>query len=737
MLPPPTRAAGGANIDTEPGSTPTSDADDEAAELPATSGPTGEVRSALRQELSSSAELAALLGFAVVQPVLGPFGQSPETFVAVGAAPGDIIGFALLVAVVPVVAVVGVASATRALGAPARRAVQTGLVGCLVAVAATTIVRHVGGGPAVRVILALAAAVGVAVAHRRWAPVRLLLRCGSATPLVLTAVFLLASPVAPLVRPGASGVETSGQAEDLPPVLMIVLDELPTRSLMDGRGGVDADLFPNLARLAGTSTWYRNHTTVGSRTAVAVPAITTGRYPPEGSERPAVAAEYPDSVFSLLAPTHDIQAVEWATKLCPQALCPDEARPLDADASSLLSSPVGEREDPVAALLGEARSLWWGQAWPTATPSRADYAVAGAEDAAEMARPGLEFLSGLVESSSDRPGFHYLHVPLPHQPWQLLPSGDHYNGPHPAVGSEFAGWAAGDQGEQLGQAARARHILQLQWADRLLGAIFDRLEDLGQWDDAVVVVTADHGVAFGPAQQTRELLPANEIDIAWTPLFIKSAGQVEPDVVDGNVLSIDIVPTLADLVGVEVGWDADGTSLLGRPRATQVKTSEARRTGDFEEVDEHGRVELEADGLAALLATGRHPEGPDPLRAWRHGRNGELIGRAVAEVGVCAAGPPATYEPPGSWSAYVRGTLDRGAEPLPLWHEGTVDIDGSIDIAVAVAGTVVGWNVSRPSNDGNQIGVLLAQPLVEGIDEVPLLYQVIDGDGCRLAPLRT
>ena len=62
-------------------------------------------------------------------------------------------------------------------------------------------------------------------------------------------------------------------------IVMIVMDEFPLESILDGTGHVDAALFPNFAALANTSTWFRNDTTVAPYTDVAVPAILTGRLP--------------------------------------------------------------------------------------------------------------------------------------------------------------------------------------------------------------------------------------------------------------------------------------------------------------------------------------------------------------------------------------------------------------------------------------------------------------------------
>ena len=47
---------------------------------------------------------------------------------------------------------------------------------------------------------------------------------------------------------------------------------------------------------------------------------------------------------------------------------------------------------------------------------------------------------------------------------------------------------------------RQRHLLQASYTDRLVGQILQRLEEVGVYDDAAIVVTADHGIAFSAAR---------------------------------------------------------------------------------------------------------------------------------------------------------------------------------------------------------------------------------------------
>ena len=57
---------------------------------------------------------------------------------------------------------------------------------------------------------------------------------------------------------------------------MIVFDEFPVASLLDGEGNIQAEHFPNFARLAADGTWFRNAVGVHQGTVKAVPTILSG-----------------------------------------------------------------------------------------------------------------------------------------------------------------------------------------------------------------------------------------------------------------------------------------------------------------------------------------------------------------------------------------------------------------------------------------------------------------------------
>ena len=93
-----------------------------------------------------------------------------------------------------------------------------------------------------------------------------------------------------------------------------------------------------------------------------------------------------------------------------------------------------------------------------------------------------------------------------------------------------------------------------------------RLKQEGLWDRALVVVTADHGVSFRAGSPFKESDDKNVADIMSVPLFIKLPGQHGGSVSDRNVQSIDVLPTIADALDVELPWQTDGRSAFGEPQ---------------------------------------------------------------------------------------------------------------------------------------------------------------------------
>ena len=79
---------------------------------------------------------------------------------------------------------------------------------------------------------------------------------------------------------------------------MLVLDEFPAVSLLGPDGKIDAVRYPNFARLAATSTWFPNASTVYDSTPKAVPAILDA-HPPAQRHEPRVRRPPEQRVHAL------------------------------------------------------------------------------------------------------------------------------------------------------------------------------------------------------------------------------------------------------------------------------------------------------------------------------------------------------------------------------------------------------------------------------------------------------
>ena len=645
------------------------------------------------REWTYLAELIGLTAIVVAQPVLDVVGDAPDAFITRRAGAGLVVAYALLVGVGPSLGLWLVEQPFRLGGRRLRDGVHAGLLGVGTGVFVTAAAKAALGGDArPRLLLVgVAVAVGATVLAFRSRTLRSVFRYLALALPVFLALFLFASPVSDLVVGG--GVEPADVEVRTPaPVVLIVLDELPLLSLLDGDGAVDAARFPAFADLAAESTWYRNATTVAPVTQAAVPAVLTGQLP-EDPEAAPVATTYDESIFTLLGGTYDVRATESLTRLCPPSVCdPAAAGP---GTVATLRSLARESADVFGAVVS-----------PRVADEEADFGVdldqSEVDEALGVSR------SDALDHEPLGPGatLDVTHVVLPHQPWVYLPSGATYAAPHPARGAEFTGWY--DQG--AADEARQRHLLQLQYADALLGDALEQLRAEPWWDDALVVVTADHGISFTDEQSLRGVSEGNAHETLWVPLFVKYPGQDEGAVDDRDAETVDVVPTVADVVGADLPWSVDGVSLLAEPEARPARTVDW--SGNSIEGEDGVATVDRDDNFALVLAA----EGPaagapadDPDALLRLGPYGALVGAEVDPAWIDAAEPG-----PEMTTRYsANGTVPAGATELPAFAEGEWRGATSDWVAVVVDGTIAGIGpVLEDGQGGWAFWTMLAERLV-------------------------
>ena len=616
--------------------------------------------------------LGALWAFAFAQPLFDLLGGEAAFFVARGNTTADIVLFAVVLTFVPpalLALLVWVAGRIRpAFG----DALQLVFVGLLVAAIVLPPLGDLLGGSAAAVIGALLLGAGAAALYARTAPARTFLTVLSPAPVLFLVLFLVFSPVSELVLPSGGAEAIAGPRSSKTPVVMVVFDELPATSLMDARDRVDRRRFPGFASLAADATWYRDTATVAGRTTEAVPALLTGRIPREGDL--PTASDHPVSLFTLLSRSHRLEVVEPITDVCPSDLC-TEARPgmgkrlgeLASDlrvvsAHLLLPDDLREGLPPIdrdwRGFAGEGRV----GAGASAVQRRAFidevFRRLGEDD--PVAR--FEQMLRAVEDPGARPPLLFLHTSLPHVPWRFLPGGRRYAAP--VAGLNEGTWV-GPQW-QVDQAFQ-RHLLQTEYADRLLGRLLDRLRATGLYDRALIVVTADHGVAFRAGDRRRRPTATNLHDVANVPLFVKSPEQGDGRVEDGLVRTIDVLPTIARELGVRLtGVDGVPAGERGSDPSAELDVPdswEGGTTGTYatflrqrEERRRHERALLRAAGYDAF-AIGPYPE---------------LIGRRPG-----VGGEP--VEAAGGW---VSGTIEGLAPEAAV----AVTVDGRVEATTRVDG---------------------------------------------------
>jgi hypothetical protein len=659
-------------------------------------------RSTLRTLGVSFAHLAALSAFAVAQPLFDLLGESPDFFAVRGSTRWDIVLFALAVVLVPPAALVAVEAIAGLISEQLRRALHLVFVAGLAGVVIVQVLERAADLSSTRLLIGLAALLGASVALLYWRlpPFRSLLTVLSAAPLAFLLYFLLGSPVADLTLADDPDVALAS-VDARAPVVLIVFDEFPVSSLLDGNGEIDAVRYPNIAELAAGSTWFRNATTVSYSTTQAVPAILTGSNP-EGAG-PPVFASHPRNIFTLLGADYEMNVLETHTSLCPDAVCQGEDRTevSGADGASLyedagvvylhlLAPPrleealppitqqwmdFGSREDEVGELLDQALAEG---------PEQRPQAKGRYHDA--QTRAYTRFLAGIEEART--PSLNFAHVWLPHAPWWYLPSGRQASvGATPAPGRDDPTdtWKE----RSLTLQAYQRHLLQVGFVDRLVGDLLDRLRQTGTYERSLVVMTADHGVSFRPGESQRGASEATLQDIAFVPLFVKEPGQTEGAVVDYHVQTTDVLPTIADILGVRIPWRVDGRSALRDPGHETIRV----RTNPREDPDR----EATAPFAALLEQQERSVERKLELfgaGSWEHlyaeGPHRGLLGRPVSALPVAGqTADLATVEHDGT--RRLLAAMEPDLPFVPSLLQGHVEGDGARTgrtLAVAVNGTI-------------------------------------------------
>jgi arylsulfatase A-like enzyme len=120
--------------------------------------------------------------------------------------------------------------------------------------------------------------------------------------------------------------------------------------------------------------------------------------------------------------------------------------------------------------------------------------------------------------------------------------------------------------------ARERDCLAAQYdggiayLDSRLGQVFERLKRLGLYDQSLLIVTSDHGEAFGARNLMSHGVSVYQNQV-HVPLIVHYPGQQQGTVVGEYVSLVDLMPTVLDIVGQPRPAALAGVSLRSVPTA--------------------------------------------------------------------------------------------------------------------------------------------------------------------------
>jgi hypothetical protein len=342
------------------------------------------------------------------------------------------------------------------------------------------------------------------------------------------------------------------------PLVFIIFDEFPLISLLDQNREIDKR-YPTFLRLSKEWNWYRRATTVGELTESAVPGILTGCYPKKDAL--PVLRDYPENLFTLLKNSHKLEVFETLSLLNPGNILANEGEGYSARWRSLVS-------DLWIVYLQIVLPERYLSNLPPVAQSWGDFSANAArviKNQRSYSQDRVMLLKSFFNAAkpSKEPVVYFLHVMLPHSPWHLLPSGKDYQS------RTYEGLMLGGEkwknDEAAIQRAYQRHLLQVGYIDRWLGTLLHRLEETDFYDKSVIVVVADHGISFEPGEAQRVISKENAEEIMFVPLFIKGPYQKNGKTLDWNVETIDVLPTVAELMNFKIPWKVDGVSVATQP----------------------------------------------------------------------------------------------------------------------------------------------------------------------------
>ena len=165
----------------------------------------------------------------------------------------------------------------------------------------------------------------------------------------------------------------------------------------------------------------------------------------------------------------------------------------------------------------------------------------------------------LEENYRHHPFFLWVDFFDPHEPWDppeyMVERYDPGYRDTPMVHPNYG--KASDYSPAELRNLRAHYCAEAELVDRWVGRVLQKIDDLGLWDNSIVVFTSDHGTSLGEHNRTGKTNINDRDDRRWplypevahVPFLIAAPGLAGGRTIDALLQPPDILPTLLDLTG--------------------------------------------------------------------------------------------------------------------------------------------------------------------------------------------
>ncbi|HEY5925494.1 MAG TPA: sulfatase-like hydrolase/transferase, partial [Kofleriaceae bacterium] len=158
---------------------------------------------------------------------------------------------------------------------------------------------------------------------------------------------------------------------------------------------------------------------------------------------------------------------------------------------------------------------------------------------------------------------------------------------------------------------RALYDSNISYQDDLLGKLVEQLKTWGIYEKTMIIITADHGDELWEEADRVGHAGSQRETVVHVPLLIHYPAMFPTAKIQAGTEGIDIVPTLADVLGVATDPEWQGTSLLalahgagGYPWLTTSSAYENSHAGRIG----HWKMQLKGGGTPRLWNLGKDPE---------------------------------------------------------------------------------------------------------------------------------